>query len=92
MIRVLLKRHLDKNVVELAVSLAGADQTSWSASDIIHPNDIVDVLAERIGAELALDFDAGPTVRLMVPTKLLIQGEDLAPAQNDFSGEPARPA
>jgi len=92
MIRVQLRRRQDNDVIELAVSLTGTGHTSWSAEDFIHPSDIVDVLAEQIGAEIALDFDAGPTVRLTVPAKLLIQGEDLAPAQNDSSGQPARPA
>jgi hypothetical protein len=47
-IRVVFRHHPENNVIELAVSLTGSEHTSWSASDLIHPSDIVDVLAEQI--------------------------------------------
>ena len=53
--------------IALAVSLTWDDQASWSVDDLIHPSDIVDVLAEHMGAQLTLTLDGGPTVRLTVP-------------------------
>ena len=72
MIRVVLRTHRQNNVIELAVGLTGDEHASWSADDLIHPSDIVDVLAEQIGAELVLD--TGPTVRLTVPASKLATG------------------
>jgi PAS domain S-box-containing protein len=67
LIRVVFRVDQQNNIIELAVSLTRDDQASWSVDDLIHPSDIVDVLAEQMGAELALTLDVGPTVRLTVP-------------------------
>jgi two-component sensor histidine kinase len=67
LIRVVFRVDRQNNVLELAVSLTRDDQASWSVDDLIHPSDIVDVLAEQIGAELTLTLDEGSTVRLTVP-------------------------
>jgi PAS domain S-box-containing protein len=67
LIRVEFRVHRQSNVIELAVSLTRDEDTSWSIDDLIHPSDIVDVLAEQMGAQLTLTLDAGPTVRLTVP-------------------------
>jgi PAS domain S-box-containing protein len=74
MIRVVLRNHWQNNIIELTVSLTGDEHASWSADDLIHPSDIVDVLAEQIGAELTLISDASPTVRLTVPASKFATG------------------
>jgi uroporphyrinogen-III decarboxylase len=66
------------NVLELAVSLTRDDYASWSVDDLIHPSDIVDVLAEQMGAQLTLTLDAGPTVRLTVPASRFATGRPAA--------------
>ncbi|MDF2973610.1 MAG: hypothetical protein K0R61_4060 [Microvirga sp.] len=48
MIRIVFRHHPKNNVIELVVSVTGSEHTSWSASDLIHSSDIVDVLAEQI--------------------------------------------
>ncbi|MDF2972943.1 MAG: hypothetical protein K0R61_3393, partial [Microvirga sp.] len=55
------------------------EHTTWSAGGLIQTSDIVDVLAEQIGAELTLVLDAGPTVRLTVPASRITAG---APASS----------
>jgi hypothetical protein len=47
-ISIVLRHHPKNNVIELVVSVTGSEHTSWSASDLIHSSDIVDVLAEQI--------------------------------------------
>ncbi|GEO43382.1 signal transduction histidine kinase [Skermanella aerolata] len=66
-IRVVLRRRQETGVVELTVGPAATGQISWSIDDASQTSDIVDVLVEQIGADLALDPDAGLTVRLTVP-------------------------
>ena len=58
LIRVVFRVDRQNNVLELAVSLTRDDHASWSVDDLIHPSDIVDVLAEQIGAQLTLTLDA----------------------------------
>jgi PAS domain S-box-containing protein len=80
LIGVLLRVHRQTNVIELAVSLTGDEHTSWSAGDLIYPSDIVDVLAEQMGAELTLTLDTGPTVRLTVPAGKIIARSPARPS------------
>ena len=47
-ISIVFRHHPKNNVIELVVSVTGSEHTSWSASDLIHSSDIVDVLAEQI--------------------------------------------
>jgi hypothetical protein len=47
-ISIVFRHHPKNNVIELVVSVTGSEHTSWSASDLIHSNHIVDVLAEQI--------------------------------------------
>lgn len=68
LISVVFRVHRQTNVIERVISLTRDYHASWSVADLIHPSDIVDVLAEQIGAELTLTLDAGPMVRLAVPT------------------------
>jgi two-component sensor histidine kinase len=78
LIRVVFRNDRQNNVIELAVSLTQGDHASWSAGDLIHPSDIVDVLAEQMGAELTLTLDGGPTVRLTVPASRFATGPPAA--------------
>jgi PAS domain S-box-containing protein len=66
-IRVSLKSDQQTGIVELAVRLVGDEKTPWGANDLIPPGDMVDILAERLGAELTVALDASPTVRLAFP-------------------------
>jgi PAS domain S-box-containing protein len=74
LIRVVFRVDRQNNVLELAVSLTRDDQASWSVDDLLHPSDIVDVLAEQIGAQLTLTLDGGPTVTLTVPASRFTAG------------------
>jgi PAS domain S-box-containing protein len=74
LIRVVFRVDQQTNVMELAVSLTQDDHASWSVDDVIHPSDIVDVLAEQLGAELTLTLDAGLTVKLTVPASRFTAG------------------
>ena len=47
-ISIVFRHHPKNNVIELVVSVTGSEHPSWSASDLIHSSDIVDVLAEQI--------------------------------------------
>jgi PAS domain S-box-containing protein len=78
LITVVLRAHRQNNVIELAVSLTRDEHASWSVDDLIHPSDIVDVLAEQMGAELTLTLDAGPTMRLTVPASRFATGPPAA--------------
>jgi PAS domain S-box-containing protein len=78
LIKVVFRVDQQTNVLELAVSLTRDDQASWSVDDLIHPSDIVDVLAEQMGAQLTLTLDAGPTVRLTVPARRFATGSPAA--------------
>jgi PAS domain S-box-containing protein len=78
-IRVMLRNYRQNSVIELAVVVTGDEHTTWSADGLIQTSDIVDVLAEQIGAELTLVLDAGPTVRLTVPASRITAG---APASS----------
>jgi two-component sensor histidine kinase len=74
LIRVVFRVDRQNNVLELTVSLTRDDQASWSVDDLLHPSDIVDVLAEQIGAQLTLTLDGGPTVTLTVPASRFTAG------------------
>jgi two-component sensor histidine kinase len=78
LIRVVFRVGRQNNIIELAVSLTRDDQASWLVNDLIHPSDIVDVLAEQMGAQLTSTLDAGPTVRLTVPASRFATGPPAA--------------
>ncbi|GEO43663.1 signal transduction histidine kinase [Skermanella aerolata] len=79
LIRVVLRHHQDAGIVELAVSITAAGENGQPATNLLHPSDIVDVLAEQIGAELALDRTGSPTIRLTVPAGCFTVGLDGSP-------------
>jgi two-component sensor histidine kinase len=77
LIRVEFRVDQQTNVMELAVSLTRDDDAPWSVDDLIHPSDIVDVLAEQVGAQLTLTLNGGPTVRLTVPASRFTAGPSM---------------